>query len=152
DEQGAMAEPGAMNEGWSDYFSASFTNDSQTGEYGGQAITEGELGLRDADNDKRCPEHITGEVHDDSEPWSGALWDIRKAVIAAEGQGAVSTLDQSLLLALAESDSRETFAAQAARVLDVVESTFDASLRAEAEAAFDAHGITSCERVQSLST
>ncbi len=152
DAQGSMAEPGAMNEGWSDYFSASFTGNSGTGEYGGQAISGGELALRDADNDKRCPDHITGEVHDDSQPWAGALWDLREAVIASEGEAAVDALDQALLLALAESESNESFAAQAARVADVVESTFDADLRASAEAAFEAHGITSCERVWPLST
>ncbi|MFZ9889606.1 MAG: M36 family metallopeptidase, partial [Myxococcota bacterium] len=46
DEQGANAESGALNEGWSDYFAASFTGDSATGEYGGAAVTGGELGLR----------------------------------------------------------------------------------------------------------
>lgn len=151
DEQGSHAEPGAMNEGWSDYFSSSFTGNSATGEYGGAGITGGELGLRDADNDKRCPTDLIGQVHEDSQPWSGALWDIREAVIASEGESAVGTLDQALLLALAESESNETFAAQADRVLDVIESTFDASLRADAEAAFDAHGIRSCERVWPLS-
>lgn len=151
DEQGANAESGALNEGWSDYFAASFTGDSATGEYGGAAITGGELGLRDADNDKRCPEDLSGEVHDDSEPWSGALWDLRAAVIAALGEEAVRELDQALLLALAESEVHESFALQASRVIDVVESVFGAELKLAAEAAFEAHNLSACVRVQPLS-
>jgi MYXO-CTERM domain-containing protein len=147
DEWGGHAEMGAMNEGWSDYFSGSFTDDPVTGEYGAVGINAGELGLRDMSGDQRCPESLTGEVHDDSEPWSAALWDIREAVVADQGAGAVDTLDQALLLALAQSDDDESFEAQSQRVLDAVEDAFGAGLRGEAEAALTARGVLDCERV-----
>lgn len=151
DEWGAHAEPGAMNEGWSDYFSASFTDDSKTGEYGAVGITGGELGLRDADNTKRCPDDIIGQVHADSETWTGALWDIRKAVQYANPAD-VAKLDQALLAALAEASNDEDMATQAARVIDVGEEALGASFREVAEEAFAAHNVIDCERVVALTS
>jgi MYXO-CTERM domain-containing protein len=151
DKWGAHAQPGALNEGWSDYFSMSFTGDPVTAEYGGQGIIEGELGLRNASAGKNCPDDITGEVHDDSIPWSSALWAIREAVVAAEGAGAVNDLDNALLLALAQAEDNESFEDAAARVLEEVETAFDASLRASAETALENAGVTGCERVHALS-
>lgn len=151
DKWGMNAFPGALNEGWSDYFSMSFTDDPATAEYGGAGLVEGELSLRDATAGKKCPDNIIGQVHGDSQPFSSALWKIREAVVAAEGASAVAALDASLLLAMAESDDNESFEAQAARVLDVVEATFDAALRTQAETAFAETGVTGCERVHPLS-
>ena len=150
DEWGSNADPGGMNEGWSDYFSASFLDDSQTGEYGAAGITGGELGLRDADNTKRCPDNTVGQVHNDSEPFSGALWDIRRAVVESNADD-VNRLDRALLAAMASASEEETMAQQAQRVLDEVESAFDAELRSVAESAFEAHNILACERVWNLS-
>ena len=151
DKWGSNADPGGMNEGWSDYFSASFLNDSQTGEYGAAGITGGELGLRDADNTKRCPDNIIGQVHNDSEPFSGALWDIRRAVLENNADD-VNRLDQALLAAMAAASEEETMAQQAQRVMDEVENAFDAELRTVAEEAFAAHNLIACERVWNLST
>lgn len=152
DRWGSNADPGALNEGWSDYFASSYTDDPATAEYGGAALTEGELSLRDLTAGKKCPDDITGEVHDDSTPWASALWKIREAVVAADGASAVNTLDNALLLAMAQSDDNESVIGQAARVLDVVEDEFGASLRTAAEAAFADTGVTGCERVHVLNS
>lgn len=141
DRWGAHVEPGALNEGWSDYFSASFTGSSMTGEYAGE-------GLRDAENQDTCPASYIGEVHQDSLPWSGALWDLRQAVVAALGEAAVPQLDQLLLAALAMSASDETMAQQAARIIELMGDDADlATLLSDAEAAFAAHNVRACERV-----
>jgi Zn-dependent metalloprotease len=39
--------------------------------------------LRRLDTAKHYPESVDGEVHDDGEIWSGALWNIRAAIGAA---------------------------------------------------------------------
>ncbi|MFZ9889469.1 MAG: MYXO-CTERM sorting domain-containing protein, partial [Myxococcota bacterium] len=73
------------------------------------------------------------------------------AVIAALGEDAVHQLDQALLLAMAQSEVHESFSMQAARVVEVVEAVFGADLKSAAQAAFDAHNLSACERVQPLS-
>lgn len=64
----------AMNEGWADYFAATITNDP--------GIGEGVYGepLSVIDNTLRFPDNLTGEPHADSRIFSGAMWDLRKAV------------------------------------------------------------------------
>ncbi len=66
---------GAMNEGWSDYFGSTNTNDSGHGKlcYTG----------RDIDTpDKRFDQDWAGAVHQDGLIFSGALWDLRKVLEA----------------------------------------------------------------------
>lgn len=75
---GVGYEPGALNEGMADYFSATFTDDPRLADYfaGGR----GEGSLRDLANDARCPDDLFGEVHQDGEIWGGALWSIREVI------------------------------------------------------------------------
>lgn len=148
DNQGSHAEPGAMNEGWADYFSSSFNNDPLTGEYG--AVGLGELAIRNADNDKKCPDDIIGEVHADSEPWSGALWEIREAATQINTPDAVKTLDRALLAALALSDDDETMSKQSVRVREAVVAALGDSFGPIVDEAFAKHNVAACERVIDL--
>lgn len=66
---------GAMMEAWSDYFGSSIFNESRVGAY---ACVSGPF--RNLDNTKKYPDDWGGEVHDDSEIYSGALWDIRRTL------------------------------------------------------------------------
>ncbi|MCP4501865.1 MAG: MYXO-CTERM sorting domain-containing protein [Deltaproteobacteria bacterium] len=150
DQYGGQAEGGGLNEGWADYFSASLRNESTMGAYGALGLDVGELSLRNSENTKSCPNDITGEVHDDSEPWAGALWDIRKAVIAAHGESEVIVLDRAVLLSLAQADDDETMERAAERVMTNVETAFDAATKTAAEDAFNAHGILGCVRVVTM--
>ncbi|MGE0548791.1 MAG: hypothetical protein AB7O24_23945 [Kofleriaceae bacterium] len=79
DELGTDPSQGAMDEAFADYFAATITGDPSIGNYVG-----GGTEFRTADNAKTCPNDITGEEHDDSEPLSGALWTIRKALSDAD--------------------------------------------------------------------
>ncbi|MBI3178864.1 MAG: M36 family metallopeptidase, partial [Deltaproteobacteria bacterium] len=161
DEQGSHVEPGAMNEGWADYFSASFTNDSVTGQYSAPGLT-GETGLRDADNDAACPEALIGEVHQDSLPWSGALWEIRTAVEASLGAGAIADYDRLLLTTLAEADPDESMARGAQRILDALAldpvlgpaGAVGGAIVTAAETSFGGirHNLIGCERIWPLRT
>ena len=115
-----------------------------------KGITGGETGLRTADNDKRCPDDLIGEVHEDGTPFSGALWDLRSTILETYGQEGVNDYDQLLLTAIAQAEMNETFADHLARVLLLVESTFSAEIATTATTLFNAHNVLNCERVYSL--
>jgi len=132
DDQGSNSGPGALGEGYGDYFAATLSNDSVTGEYAGSGTTGVETGIRDAENDRVCPDDLTGEVHDDSWPWSGALWDLRNVFVgngcdrdkfdsaiydAMAGLSAAPTSDEAAeltTLALTQAYGQESGAAQIA--------------------------------------
>ncbi len=84
---GAGAFDGALSEGIGDTLAASITNDHGMGR--GFFMTN--AALRDLDPDgteKKWPDDVTGEVHDDGEIFGGTMWDLRKALIAKLGQAA----------------------------------------------------------------
>lgn len=73
-------ESGALNEGWADYFACTVNNNSIAGE--GFNVSTGDS-VRIINNTYRYPEDIAGEVHDDSQIISGAMWDLRE-ILGAE--------------------------------------------------------------------
>lgn len=88
-------QPGAMNEGWSDYFACSITGEPLIGEGGLQVSGQP---LRNLDNTLRYPENWSGEVHADGRIFGGALWDLREMV----GAGVADTLAHFARYAYAE--------------------------------------------------
>jgi MYXO-CTERM domain-containing protein len=79
DARGAVAAPGAMNEGLADYFSSALTGDPDVGEYASQDFGEVRA-IRTLANQDVCPGSLTGEVHIDSTPFSGGLWKARTSL------------------------------------------------------------------------
>jgi hypothetical protein len=80
---------GAMGEGWSDYFAATFYGDGVIGEYVTNNLTRG---IRRAAytvpantvHDSYADLGVGGfEVHNDGEVWAAALWDLRQTLGAA---------------------------------------------------------------------
>ncbi|KKW01415.1 MAG: Cell surface protein [Parcubacteria group bacterium GW2011_GWA2_48_9] len=63
--------PGDMHEALADYWASTITNDECVG-YGPFPYC-----IRNLDNTTRYPMYLTGEVHNDSVGFSGALWDFR---------------------------------------------------------------------------
>lgn len=84
DAHGALAAPGAMNEGLADYFSSAITGDPDVGEYASQDISAGLKVIRTLDNKDTCENAIVGEVHYDSTLFSGALWSARSKLPEAD--------------------------------------------------------------------
>ncbi|MBX9601200.1 MAG: hypothetical protein K2X35_09355 [Bryobacteraceae bacterium] len=77
----------AMNEGMADYFSASFLRDPNIGEWF-VAISQSESRLpflRTTENPNVFPRNITGLIHSDGNMLSGALWEVRTALGAENG-------------------------------------------------------------------
>ena len=92
-----LQQSGALAEGWSDAYAASFTGDSVIGEFtSGNAATglrRVDLGantLTFGDFGRRHPAAVPGrglqpvpEIHTDGEIWASTLWDLRQALGAA---------------------------------------------------------------------
>ncbi len=66
-------EPGAMNEGWADYFACTNTDEPQMGE-----DADGGGQMRSMDNEYRYPDNIRGEVHWDGRIIGAAMWHTRE--------------------------------------------------------------------------
>jgi len=84
---GETNEGGAMGEGFGDYLactrheSGSAAFDAATASWDATAYSSANPpALRRVDGTKHYPEDIVGEVHDDGEIWSSALWAIRTAI------------------------------------------------------------------------
>jgi len=74
---GTSGEAGGMNEGYSDYFGNTLTNDPDIGEWA--CAKMGRDYLRSCKNKTHYPEDIKHECHADSLMWSAPLWEIREA-------------------------------------------------------------------------
>jgi Fungalysin metallopeptidase (M36) len=149
DIDGQHAQPGAMNEGWSDYFSSSYRDlqgvlsADKIGQYAFSPY------LRDASNTKACPSNFGNQVHNDSQFFTAALWKIRSAIKNLLGVNGVKKFDQLLLIAISEANARETMFDQAERIKNKInaESTFTNAILNTATSAFSDAGISPrCQR------
>jgi len=68
---------GALNEGFADYFSASFLGDPNVGEWDALIWGKRLPFIRTVQNSNTFPKNVVGEIHADGTIWSGALWDVR---------------------------------------------------------------------------
>ncbi|MCC6807840.1 MAG: hypothetical protein IT381_10480 [Deltaproteobacteria bacterium] len=101
DKWGLDYAPGAMNEGIADYYASVLTPglDGCLGPYSAVLLGPGATCLRSLNNDDKCPSSVYGEVHADSEMFSGALWEIRAGFTAANEK---AELDKAAFEALKE--------------------------------------------------
>ncbi|MDQ1695370.1 MAG: zinc metalloprotease ZmpB [Frankiaceae bacterium] len=85
---GSTEESGAIGEGFSDYLAVEVSHwvsptkdEACVADWDSVSYTRGPVHcLRRVDGTKVYPQDLTGEVHDDGEIWSSALWSIRKAL------------------------------------------------------------------------
>ncbi len=102
---GSTLEAGSMGEGFSDYWAGTIGAQLSNG-FQDTCIAEWDAVsysssnppcLRRLDSAKHYPEAVVGEVHDDGEIWSAALWQIRGAIGA--GQADKVIIEHHFLLA-----------------------------------------------------
>lgn len=139
---GISYEPGALNEGYADYFSSTITNDPKLADYVSSEGGSGEASLRDLDNDFVCPNDLFGESHADGRIWGGALWSIRE-VIGAEKADALAF---AALLALPGNAT----IAEAAEVLQMTATELATLTDADRTAVDDEltrRGLLGCDRI-----
>ncbi|MBT3784680.1 hypothetical protein HOF92_06860, partial [bacterium] len=76
-EGGWGSQGSAMHEGYGDYVAASFFGSPDIGEWDSSAYSEDGF-LRTLKNQKKFPEDLTHQGHEDGEIWGGVLWDLYK--------------------------------------------------------------------------
>jgi MYXO-CTERM domain-containing protein len=140
DEAGIDPSPGGLHEGYADYLSSIITGDRLVGEYAGRALNPPLGAIRDLGNDLTCPRRLTGEPHEDSEPWSGALWQIREAT--AEGDR--PALDRAVATALAGLGPDDGFGAAQELTAAEIEVALGPEAAAQARDVFRARGVDGC--------
>ncbi|KAI9208275.1 uncharacterized protein BJ171DRAFT_237457 [Polychytrium aggregatum] len=116
-DKGLLSDPGALNEGWADYFAAIHCNrpDFRT-QYDGRPY-------RSVINNMTCADMV-GEIHTDSGVFSGALWEIRQQVpVLVQGNTTKNALafDQLVLHAMAMGTMSETFTTQFQKIQALIE-------------------------------
>ncbi|USN50466.1 MAG: M36 family metallopeptidase [Myxococcales bacterium] len=150
---GIHFEPGSLNEGWSDYFAAAFTNDPSIGEYAAIRGGSGEASLRNIDNDATCPESVIGEIHNDSQVWSGALWAIRKQITQQKGAAEALEFDRAVLTALSQATVKEDFETQSQKLLAAIRkrAALGEGIAQLAEEILEKRGVSNCFRAYPLS-
>lgn len=131
---------GAMHEGYADLMTMFVTDDPEIGEYAIQGLTSsGATSIRDLNNDATCPRSLIGESHEDSLPFTGAMWEARQVV--ATTPAAKQSFDRAVFAAQQGFAAFETFETAAIKTLLELETSLGASARATAEAIFRDRGL-----------
>lgn len=153
DSWGINAEPGSLNEGWSDYFAAAFTGHPILGEYAALDGDEGEVGKRNLENNFTCPTNIIGEVHNDSKIWSGALWQIREEIKSRYDTEKAFYFDQAVLRSLAMATNTDDFSLQGQKLLKNIKDSpkLNQEIGIITENILQKRGVLNCQRFQTLS-
>lgn len=130
--------PGAMNEGFADYFAATMTNHPVIGAYG--ISFAGPHMVRNLSVTRTCPEDLTGEIHADGRVLSSALWRIRAAVGADRA-------DAVILRAL-QAFTKSTTMAAAAQLMIAEAEAEDAVMAGTFAKILKEHGVDTCQRIK----
>ncbi|HWN68555.1 MAG TPA: hypothetical protein VNM90_13035, partial [Haliangium sp.] len=139
DSLGLNTMPGGMHEGYADLMTVFVTNDPQIGEYAAHAVESDATEIRDVANEATCPGSLTGEVHDDSLPFTGAIWEARLQVATtAEDRAA---FDRAVFAAQRTLGSLDDFGSAAQKTLAELEIELGAPASAKAKEVFSARGL-----------
>lgn len=138
---GASEQAGATGEGFGDYWAVTMSQPVSKGfdlpcvmDWDSTSYTSGPVHcLRRTDTGKTVAD-LDGEVHDDGEIWSNALWDINKAL----GRDKANRV---ILEAQFSFTPRNTFAQAATRTVTAAQRLYGAGTAATVKAAFHRRGI-----------
>lgn len=137
----------AMHEGFADYFAAVIGGDPRIGEYVARRVKGGPPALRDVDNQRRCPVDLDGEEHDDSEIFSGALWQARSRLAEADRP----TFDRAVYTVLESLGAEESFDSVRAKLVAELTRVLGDAGAAATQQIFVERGLDGCGgRVQEL--
>jgi hypothetical protein len=140
DEYGLDIGPGAMNEGYADYFSSALTGDAKVGEYAGRAFADSTGAIRDLENADVCPDQLWGESHQDSQAFSGGLWQGRQ-LVSEENRPAY---DAAVYAALASLVSESGFEAAAMATVEQVRAHLGDEIATSVRAVYEQRGLLGC--------
>ncbi len=138
---GQVNDAGGINEAIADYFSVMLTSEPLLGDYVARFWPGYGSSIRTAENTKTCPSDTVGQVHNDGEPFMGALWSARKRV----GAELLDPLVIELLTRLPVDADLET---ASWTLLELAEDdNWSPTDLEHLIRAFDARGIYGCDRV-----
>lgn len=144
DEFGASVSPGALNEGLADIYSFFITGDSATGEYASKGLTT-DKAIRDASNKQTMPDALIGEVHQDSNPFSAAVWAAYSPLDATKRLAFQKAWLKGMMMVPSGNLGYGDFAAIA---VNAVTANVDAATGDALKQAFDARGVKLDARVR----
>ena len=155
DSRSANNETGAMHEGFADFIAGAFGNKADIGTYvgprigGGQALmgVRQDSFLRTLTNTFTCPDVLWGEVHQDSQHLSAALWQARTSFFLGNDNG--HTFDAAFYASLVSMSPQVNFTDAAAIIVAHVKTAFPGIPDAEMKMqnAFTQRGVVSCSKV-----
>ncbi len=157
DSLGMNDDGGAINEGLADFFSSALAGDANVGEYAAENFGfPAGAGVRSLTNTDQCADQRIGEIHADSTPFSGALWEARVNLTGdpkdpgSDAAGRRDAFDQAVLAALQGTDMYPTMTAVALLVVQEVAMravVLGSAAKKLTTQAFTAHGILpGCDR------
>ncbi len=146
DELGVTFAPLALNEGSADLFSLTLTGDPLLGAYAGPGLGGG--AIRDLGPDRRCPEDLYGEAHEDGMIWGAMGWNILDD--PAVSPSAAMQLFYGTVTGW--SDPGMTYAEAAESMLQTADDlrdagVIDAAAHDAIAAHVDASGLVGCRRI-----
>lgn len=144
DQYGLVSDPGAMNEGYADFFSSTYTGDPNLAEYVGAALEQDGGTLRNMLNTKKCPDDASGEVHADSEYWAAALWAVRQ--YGLDNGKTLNDINGAVFSALLTLPQDASYAVASQATVDALKSWFDETYATAADGIFAARGLKECNR------
>ncbi len=149
DQYGMYIDPGAMNEGFADYFSSTVSGDPKLGEYVSNA-TEDQGALRDLSVNTRCPDDLWGESHNDGLLLSNALWKIRTEFVKDFGKE--DLFDQKVYDVLVSLSQIATFGEFSNGLVSMLkkDTAIGQAFAEKAENIFKENNILDCERLVNL--
>ncbi|MBM4342225.1 MAG: M36 family metallopeptidase [Deltaproteobacteria bacterium] len=132
--------PGAMNEGFADYFSASLRNSPIIGPYAlGFA---GEHLKRDLSLPRKCPDDLYTEIHADGKIIGSAMWTLRNQLGADVADG--------IILKALQQFSMQTNMEAAAKLIVAEAKKASEDAGAKTKEALTDHGMLGCVRAKKL--
>jgi MYXO-CTERM domain-containing protein len=153
---GLQDDQGAMNEGLADFFSSVQSGDPILGEYAGRNIVDAmgaEGAVRNLTNKDECGKNRWGEVHQDSQAFSAALWGARVA-IAGDPKGSsfdaqkAHLFDRAVLAAIQSFPGTVDMTSAAMDISSEVKMLIDDTASKAVDDSFTTHKILPvCDRV-----
>jgi hypothetical protein len=152
DNRSANNEGGALHEGLADYIAGAFGNTADVGPYfGPRALgASGVMGvrqdgyLRSMGNSLSCPGVLWGQVHQDSQHVSAALWQGRVQNLGTDNGATYDAAFYAMLVSIAPN---ATFGDVARVMAARVSTAFTPAAATALEQLFQTKGVTGCSKV-----
>jgi MYXO-CTERM domain-containing protein len=160
DSQSAADEAGVLSEAFADYFSSAMRQDPVLGEFVVPRMSNAsqgtfnslialppDIGPRNLSGNDSCPALLDGEIHNDSQSFSEALWAARESFL---GTDTGMTFDKAVYAGLVSMSSSAGISDAVTALTASVTVAFGANASATFQAPFTAHGVLGCNKVQDL--